>query len=191
MSRVSTVRFGNDHVNLLSPDVPLADAIVMAFHARSDAHERLQQLSEKTLQLDIALQRHETDAAHRRIHDWIMLDGLVGLVEVAGAIASELMTERAFEDAGPFRAGVAMPRQLCSRCRLQHEDAHALARSDLNGTPLHSTSDPTPRTDRIARQGLRNIARAAFAADHGRNNIERAERSHRALQGARRHRGRL
>src|ERR1700722_2641208 len=159
MSRVSTVRFGNDHVNLLSPDVPLADAIVMAFHARSDAHERLQQLSEKTLQLDIALQRHETDAAHRRIHDRIVLDGLVGLVEVADVIASELMTERAFEDAGPFRAGMAMPRQFRAGLGLEHEDAHAPVGHNIDRTPLHTAPDPAPRTHGIARQWHATVAR--------------------------------
>src|SRR5580704_4116546 len=103
-------------------------AMIVMTHARSEAHERLNEAPQPALQLDMALQRHQANAAVLGVHHRIMLDGLVGLVEIAGSVAAESVSERALEHAGPFRAGVAMPRQFRSGRGLEHEHAHALAR---------------------------------------------------------------
>ena len=85
--------------------------------ARSQADQRLDQPAHPALKLDVALQRDQTNARHALFDNRIVLDGFVGLVEIAGPIAAEVVTERAFQNAGPFGAGVPVPAAAAFRAR--------------------------------------------------------------------------
>jgi hypothetical protein len=91
-----------------------------------NAHERLDQTAEPALEFDVTLQRNDANAAVLVVDDGIVLDSLIGLVEITGAISAEMVAESAFEHAGPLGAGVAVPRQFGARPGLEHKDAHAV-----------------------------------------------------------------
>src|SRR5580700_3071511 len=99
--------------------------------SRLNAHERLDQTAQPALQFDMTLQRNETNTTVFGIHRWVVLDSLVGLVKITGAVAAEMMAESAFEHAGPLGARVAVPRQFGARPGLEHKDAHAIVRRDI------------------------------------------------------------
>ena len=112
--------------------------------ARSDADEGLQQPSKETLQHDVALQGDQTNAGRAFFNARIVLDILIGFIEIAGTEATAFMREGAFEHAGPFRADMTMARKVDSRCSLQHENAKMVFDGDAHRAPLHATADPAP-----------------------------------------------
>src|ERR1700722_112222 len=131
--------------------------IIAAF--RLNAHERLDQTAQPALQFDMTLQRNEANTTVLVVDNGIVLDSLVGLVEITGAVAAEMVAESAFEHASPLGTGVAVPRQFGARPSLEHKDAHAVVRRDIDRAPLHATSDPAPRTQIVTRQWLGKFAR--------------------------------
>src|SRR5579872_4554255 len=84
--------------------------------AFSDAHERLEQPSDQVAWHQGVVGGGQADALAAAGYVWTVLDRLIALSEVAGAIDHTTILERALEHADQFRAIVGVARHCHAGC---------------------------------------------------------------------------
>ena len=118
---------------------------------RLHPNERLQQTPQRTGESDVSLQRHQANALLAGFDPRPVLHRLVGVFDIAWAIAAVIVPKRTLKHAGQLGSRMAVTRKLCSGLSLQHEHVGpGLARHRDPAIP-HAASDPSPGTERVVR----------------------------------------